>query len=125
MESAVMLPATGVAARPAHRHDAILQAVHEAASVLLHSTSWESDIVAILGRLGAAVPACRAFLLAIEPAPDGALQAMWRRGGPLDPNPPPLCDATRGRVAVLPGALERGQMLARGQPVKGLVDSLP
>ena len=100
-----MLPATGVAARPAHRHDAILQAVHEAASVLLHSTSWESDIVAVLGRLGAAVPACRAFLIQIEAGPDGALQAIWRQEWTSDPNAPPLGDVSRGRVAVLSGAL--------------------
>jgi PAS domain S-box-containing protein len=125
MESAVMLPARGVAARPAHRHDAILQAVHEAASVLLHSRSWESDIVAVLGRLGAAVPACRAFLLEIQPGPDGALQAIWRQEWTSDPSAPPLCDVTRGRVAVLAAALERWQVLGRGQPIKGLVESLP
>ena len=120
-----MLPATGVAARPAHRHDAILQAVHEAASVLLHSRSWESDIVAVLGRLGAAVPACRAFLLEIQPGPDGALQAIWRQEWTSDPSAPPLCDVTRGRVAVLAAALERWQVLGRGQPIKGLVENLP
>ena len=120
-----MLPATGVAARPAHRHDAILQAVHEAASVLLHSRSWESDIVAVLGRLGAAVPACRAFLLQNEPGPDGAPQAIWRQEWTSDPSAPPLCDVTRGRVAVLAAALERWQVLGRGQPIKGLVERLP
>ncbi len=120
-----MLPATGVDARPAHRHDAILQAVHEAASVLLHSTSWESDIAAVLGRLGAAVPACRAFLLEIERGPDGALQAIWRQEWTSDPSATPLRDRTRGRVAVLSCALERWQMLGRGQPIRGLVDNLP
>src|SRR5256885_4012907 len=35
-------------------HDAILQAVHEAATTLLRSTSWENDIAAVLGRLGSA-----------------------------------------------------------------------
>ena len=120
-----MLPATGVAARPAHRHDAILQAVHEAASVLLHSTSWESDIAAVLGRLGAAVPACRAFLLQIESGEDGTLRAIWRQEWTSDPNAPPLSNVTRGRAAVLAGALERWHVLGRGQPIKGLVENLP
>jgi PAS domain S-box-containing protein len=125
MESAVMLPATAVAARPAHRHDAILQAVHEAASLLLHSTSWESDIVTVLGRLGAAVPACRAFLLQIERDASGALQAIWRQEWTSDPSAPPLCDLTRGRIAVSPAGLERWQVLGRGETIRGLVENLP
>ena len=120
-----MLPATGVVARPAHRHDAILQAVYEAASVLLHSTSWETDIVAVLGRLGAAVPACRAFLLEVEPGPTGGLQAIWREEWTSDPSVTALRDLTGGRVAVFSCALERWQMLSRGQAIKGLVESLP
>ena len=63
----------------------ILQAVHEAASVLLHSTSWETDIVAVLGRLGAAVPACRAFLLEIEPVLQPRDPVHPRRRIPLEP----------------------------------------
>ena len=120
-----MLPAPGMTARPAHRHDAILEAVHEAATTLLHSTSWETDIATVLGRLGAAVPACRAFLLEIEPGPEGALQAIWRQEWTYDPSAAPLCDRTRGRVAVFPCALERWQTLARGQPIRGLVEKLP
>jgi len=120
-----MLPETRVAARPAHRHDAILQAVHEAASVLLHSTSWESDISTVLGRLGAAVPACRAFLFQIEQGPEGTLRAIWRQEWTSDPNALPFSDVSRGHVAVLAGSLERWQVLGRGQPIKGLVDNLP
>ena len=120
-----MPSATSVAVRPAHRHDAILQAVHEAASVLLHSTSWESDIAAVLGRLGAAVPACRAFLLQIESGEDGTLRAIWRQEWTSDPSAPLLSNVTRGRVGVLAGALERWHVLGRGQPIKGLVENLP
>ena len=123
MESAVT--ETGTIARPVHRHDAILQAVHEAASVLLRSTSWENDIAAVLGRLGAAVPACRAFLLEIEQGPDGAPHAVWRQEWMSDPTAAPLCDSTRGRVAVSAEGLERWQVLGRGEAIKGLVDDLP
>jgi PAS domain S-box-containing protein len=124
MESAVLTPAAS-AVRPEHRHDAILQAVHEAASVLLRSTSWESDIATVLGRLGAAVPACRAFLLEIELGPDGAARAIWRQEWTADPAAAPLRDRTRGRVAVSAEGVERWQTLGRGQSIKGRIDDLP
>src|SRR3954468_22452088 len=103
--------------RAVPRHDLLLQAVHEAASILLRSTSWENDIAAVLGRLGSAVPACRAFLLEIETGPDGAAQAVWRQEWASEPGAGRLCDRTTGRVAVTAEGLQRWELLGRGHAV--------
>ena len=61
-----------------HRHDAIPKAVYEAAFTFLRSTRWEEDIRVVLGQLGEAADASRAFLF--EPTTDAhdQMRARWR-----------------------------------------------
>jgi PAS domain S-box-containing protein len=125
MQPAAPTASSSASTRPAQRHDAILQAVHEAASILLRSTSWKNDITTILGRLGAVVPACRAFLLEIERGPDGAPQAIGRHEWTSDPAAAPLGERTEGRLTVADGALAQWETLGRGESIRGLVETLP
>src|SRR5688500_15305665 len=62
-----------------HRHDAILKAVYEAASRLLRSTAWQDDILEVLGHLGQAAGASRAFLFQMSRNDAGSLIATWRQ----------------------------------------------
>ena len=121
----VLPSGAGAAVRPHHRHDAILQAVHEAATILLRSTTLEDDITTVLGRLGAAVPACRAFLLEIDRDANGTLRANWRHEWMSDSDAAPLHDTAGGRLTISPEAKERWEDLARGVPFRVLAESLP
>src|SRR5689334_20127994 len=87
MESAITMTGTGVAFRPVSREAAILQAVHEAASILLRSTTLEDDIATVLARLAVAVPACRAFVLEIDREVNGTLRANWQQEWMSTPGP--------------------------------------
>src|SRR5687768_234934 len=62
-----------------HRHDAILKAVFEAASRFLRTVAWQDDILEVLGHLGAAAGASRAFLFELSRDDKGVLFATWRQ----------------------------------------------
>jgi PAS domain S-box-containing protein len=104
------------------RHDAILKAVHEAASSLLRSTAWENDIAAVLGLLGAAAGASRAFLFEMERDADGKLRAVWRQEWMAEGVARRLCDDA---IAVGAAGLARWEAMALGESIHGLVETLP
>ena len=108
-----------------HRHDAILKAVYEAASRLLRSTAWQDDILEVLGHMGAAAGASRAFLFQMSRNEKGSLVATWRQEWMAPGIEPSLSDLSLGSFAVVDAGLIRWALLAEGKPISGPVHTLP
>jgi len=108
-----------------HRHDAILKAVYEAASRLLRSTAWQNDIHEVLGHLGEAAGASRAFLFQMSRNEQGSLVATWRQEWMAPGISPTLSELALGSFAVVDRGLIRWSILAERQPIHGPVHTLP
>ena len=109
----------------AHRHDAILKAVYEAASRLLRSTAWQDDIHAVLGHMGQAAGASRAFLFQMSRNEAGALVATWRQEWMAEGVGPSLSALSLESFPVVEAGLIRWAILAERQPIRGPVHTLP
>jgi PAS domain S-box-containing protein len=108
-----------------HRHDAILKAVFEAASRFLRTVAWQNDILAVLGHLGEAAGASRAFLFEMSRDDRGVLWATWRQEWMAPGTGPSLADMSAPSFAVVDAGLERWGIMATGEPVHGPVRTLP
>jgi PAS domain S-box-containing protein len=108
-----------------HRHDAILKAVYEAAFTFLRSTRWEEDIRVVLGQLGEAADASRAFLFELTTDPNGLRRAKWR----YEWSPPAithsLSDLSLATFGIAEFGLERWAVMSTGQAIHGAAHSLP
>ena len=108
-----------------HRHDAILKAVFEAASRFLRSVDWQDDIHEVLGHLGEAACASRAFLFEMSRDEAGVLHATWRQEWMAPGVGPSLADLSAVRFAVVAAGLERWGIMSTGQAIHGPVHTLP
>ena len=108
-----------------HRHDAILKAVYEAASRLLRSTAWQDDIHEVLGHMGAAAGASRAFLFQMSRNEQGSLVATWRQEWMAAGVGPSLSDLSLESFPVVEAGLIRWSILAERKPIHGPVHTLP
>ena len=115
----------GGGAGEVHRHDAILRAVYEAASRLLQSTAWQDDIHAVLGHMGAAAGASRAFLFQMSRNEQGSLVATWRQEWMADGVGPSLSQLSLESFPVVEAGLIRWALLAERKPIHGPVRTLP
>jgi PAS domain S-box-containing protein len=118
------VPAPGLASR-LHRHDAILRAVHEAASSFLRCHAWENDILSVLEKLGRAAAASRVFLFELSRDEDNVLWTMWRQEWTAPGITTRLTDLAPSRVPVVQAGLERWGMMAAGDPIHGPISELP
>jgi PAS domain S-box-containing protein len=109
----------------AHRHDAILRAVHEAASTFLRCTTWENDILSVLGHLGTAADASRTFLFELERDASDVLWAVWRQEWIAPGVAQRLSDLVPQRVPVVDAGLARWSILGTGEPIHGPRSTLP
>jgi diguanylate cyclase (GGDEF)-like protein len=108
------------------RKDAILAAVNVVAEHLLSATSWTDVLTDILGHLGGAVGASRAFIYEVfAPDPDTAyfqLAAEWRDENNQNPAEPGLASQT---LLVKSGFQRWAEILAAGQVIKGNLADFP
>ncbi len=108
-----------------HRHDAILKAVFEAASRFLRTVDWQDDILEVLGHLGEAAGASRAFLFEMARDDDGVNWATWRQEWVAPGVGPSLSELSTARFAVVSAGLERWGIMATGAAIHGPVHGLP
>src|SRR5688500_6243801 len=108
-----------------HRHDAILKAVYEAASRLLRSTAWQDDIHEVLGHMGAAAGASRAFLFQMSRNEKGSLVATWRQEWMAEGVGPSLSALSLESFPVVEAGLIRWSILGERKPIHGPVHTLP
>ena len=108
-----------------HRHDAILKAVFEAASRFLRTVDWQDDILEVLGHLGAAADASRAFLFEMSRDEQGILRATWRQEWMAPGIGPSLAEISAASFAVVEAGLHRWGVMATGEPIHGPVHTLP
>jgi PAS domain S-box-containing protein len=108
-----------------HRHDAILKAVFEAASRFLRTVDWQDDILEVLGHLGEAAAASRAFLFEMSRDDQGVLWATWRQEWMAPGVSTSLATLTAERFAVVEAGLHRWGIMSTGQPIHGPVNTLP
>ena len=108
-----------------HRHDAILKAVFEAASRFLRTVDWQDDILEVLGHLGAAADASRAFLFEMSRDEQGVLRATWRQEWMAPGIGPSLAEISAASFAVVDAGLHRWGVMATGEPIHGPVHTLP
>ena len=108
-----------------HRHDAILKAVFEAASRFLRTVDWQDDILEVLGHLGEAAGASRAFLFEMSRDEAGVLHATWRQEWMGPGIAPSLSEMSTASFAVVEAGLERWGIMATGEPIHGPVSALP
>lgn len=108
-----------------HRHDAILKAVYEAAFTFLRSTRWEEDIRVVLGHLGEAADASRAFLFELTADTHGLMRAKWRYEWSAPTITQTLSDLSLGTFGVAEFGLERWGIMSTGQAIHGPAHSLP
>jgi|GEM_PF-3478190 len=108
------------------RRDAILEAVSFAAQCLLTTTGWNAEIHQVLARLGDAAELSRVYIFENHLSPDGDLMSSqryeWVAPGivPQIDNPELQGFSYRDR-----GFLRWSSMLARGEPIHGLVRDFP
>ncbi|MEP6732611.1 MAG: ATP-binding protein [bacterium] len=107
------------------RHDAIFKAVYEAASTFLRCTHWEDDIRTVLGHLGEAAGASRAFLFALSRDTDDVLRATWRHEWMAPGISHSLAELTVATFGAAEFGLERWGIMASGQAIHGPAHSLP
>jgi PAS domain S-box-containing protein len=108
-----------------HRHDAILKAVYEAAFTFLRSTRWEEDIRVVLGQLGEAADASRAFLFELTTDAAGLMRAKWRYEWSAPTITHSLSDLSLSTFGVAEFGLERWGIMSTGQAIHGPAHSLP
>jgi PAS domain S-box-containing protein len=108
-----------------HRHDAILKAVYEAAFTFLRSTRWEDDIRIVLGHLGKAAGASRAFLFELSQDGSGDRRAKWRFEWSVPRIANSLSELSLATFGVAEFGLERWGVMATGQAIHGPANSLP
>jgi PAS domain S-box-containing protein len=108
-----------------HRHNAILEAVYEAAFTFLRSTRWEDDIRIVLGHLGRAAGASRAFLFELTADADGDLHAKWRYEWSAPGITHTLSELSLASFGIAEFGLERWGVMADGQAIHGPAHSLP
>ncbi|MEO8336111.1 MAG: ATP-binding protein [bacterium] len=107
------------------RHDAILKAVYEAAFAFLRSTRWEEDIRVVLGQLGAAADASRAFLFELTTDTHGLVRAKWRYEWSAPAITHSLSDLSLATFGVAEFGLERWGIMSTGQAIHGPARALP
>jgi hypothetical protein len=95
-----------------HRHDAILKAVFEAASRFLRSVDWQDDILEVLGHLGEAAGASRAFLFEMSRDDASVLHATWRQEWMAPGVGPSLSGMSTASFAVVDAGLARWGIMA-------------
>jgi PAS domain S-box-containing protein len=120
-----MEPSTTRTDERPHRHDAILKAVFEAASRFLRSVDWQDDILEVLGHLGQAADASRAFLFEMSRDEHDVLWATWRQEWMAPGIGPSLSEISTSRFAVVEAGLHRWGIMATGEPIHGPVHTLP
>ena len=108
-----------------HRHDAILKAVYEAAFTFLRSTRWEDDIRIVLGHLGVAAGASRAFLFELSHDGSGDRRAKWRFEWSAPAIANSLSELSLASFGVAEFGLERWGIMATGQAIHGPAHALP
>ncbi|MEO5814881.1 MAG: ATP-binding protein [Gemmatimonadaceae bacterium] len=108
-----------------HRHDAILKAVYEAAFTFLRSTRWEEDIRVVLGHLGEAAGASRAFLFELTTDATGQMRARWRYEWSAPAITHSLSDLSLSTFGVAEFGLERWGIMSTGQAIHGPAHALP
>jgi PAS domain S-box-containing protein len=108
-----------------HRHDAILKAVYEAAFTFLRSTRWEEDIRVVLGQLGEATDASRAFLFELSVDAQELRRAKWRYEWSAPGITNSLSELSLSTFGIAEFGLERWAVMSTGQPIYGAAHSLP
>ena len=107
------------------QRDAVLAAVCYASARFLTTADWERDVQVVLGRLGSAVDASRAYLFESSTDADGTLRVSMRHEWTAPGITTQIGNPMLQNIPLREAGYARWEALTRGEAIHGTVRSFP